>query len=65
VAELIRKLTNSSSDILYNEGEAIRQGLPDITLVREKIGWFPLIKMEDGLKRTVDYMKAMKGVLRM
>ena len=64
-AELIRKLTNSSSDILYNEGEAIRQGLPDITLVREKIGWFPLIKMEDGLKRTVDYMKAMKGVLRM
>ena len=65
IAEKIRQLTNSSADILYNEGEAGRQGVPDITLIREKIGWFPLIGLEDGLKRTVEYMKAMKGVLRM
>ena len=65
IAETVRRLTGSTADILYHEGDAARQGLPDITVLREKIGWFPLMQLEEGLKRTVEYMKAMKGVLRM
>ena len=40
-------------------------GLPDITAVREKLGWFPVVMLEDGLKEIVDYAKAHKSLVGM
>lgn len=39
-----------------------RQGVPDISLAKEKLGWFPVVPLEEGLKRTIDYMKGMTSV---
>lgn len=35
-----------------------RQGVPDISKVKETIGWFPLIPLVEGLRQTIDYFKA-------
>lgn len=36
------------------------QNLPDLTLAKEKLGWLPLIKLDDGLARTIEEMRASK-----
>lgn len=41
-----------------------RQGVPDIKKIRETCGWFPLISLEQGLQRTLDYFKAHRDLLR-
>ena len=33
------------------------QRQPDITLAKEKLGWEPVIKLDEGLARTIDYFK--------
>ncbi|MFA5070025.1 MAG: GDP-mannose 4,6-dehydratase [Patescibacteria group bacterium] len=43
-------------------GYVIKQSLPDITLAREALGWFPLVNLNDGLKKTIEYMKGLKAV---
>jgi UDP-glucuronate decarboxylase len=35
-----------------------QQRQPDITLAKEKMGWEPVIKLDDGLARTIDYFKS-------
>jgi UDP-glucuronate decarboxylase len=58
LAQKIIDLTGSSSRIIYEplpEDDPV-QRKPDITLAGELLnGWCPLIKLEDGLKRTIDY----------
>ncbi|MEO0474783.1 MAG: SDR family NAD-dependent epimerase/dehydratase, partial [Planctomycetota bacterium] len=34
------------------------QRKPDISLAKEKLGWEPKIKLDEGLKRTIDYFKS-------
>jgi len=38
-------------------------GLPDISLAREKLNWFPITRLEDGLKKTIEYIKAHRILL--
>jgi UDP-glucuronate decarboxylase len=35
-----------------------RQRQPDISLAKEKLGWEPVIKLDDGLARTIEYFKS-------
>lgn len=35
-----------------------RQRQPDISLAKEKLGWEPVIKLDEGLAKTVDYFKS-------
>jgi len=59
LALMIRKLSGSSSEIVYRQlpqDDPVRRR-PDITLVREKIGWEPKISITDGLLRTIDYFR--------
>jgi UDP-glucuronate decarboxylase len=35
-----------------------RQRQPDISLAKEKLGWEPLIKLEQGLGKTIEYFKS-------
>jgi dTDP-glucose 4,6-dehydratase len=57
LAETIKKLTNSSSEITFIErpidDPTVRQ--PDITLAKRELGWEPTIDFEDGLQRTLAY----------
>jgi UDP-glucuronate decarboxylase len=31
------------------------QRKPDISLAKEKLGWEPVVRLEDGLKKTITY----------
>jgi len=34
-----------------------RQRQPDISLAKEKLGWEPVITLDEGLQKTIDYFK--------
>ncbi len=56
-AELIIKLTNSNSKIVYKplpKDDPVRRK-PDISLAKEKLGWQPLVDIETGLRKTIEY----------
>jgi len=65
VAQLVIKLAGSSSGLENTESLPYwaRQGVPDITKAKEVFGWFPLVKLEDGLRQTIEYAKAHQRIL--
>jgi dTDP-glucose 4,6-dehydratase len=60
LAETIRELTDSSSEITFIErpvdDPSVRQ--PDITLAKRELGWEPVVEFRDGLRRTIDYFRS-------
>lgn len=60
-AERIIRLTGSSSKIIFNPlpADDPKQRQPDITLAGEKFGWQPVVPVEEGLKKTIDYFSAL------
>jgi len=58
-AKTIRTLTATKSEIVFKplpvDDPKVRQ--PDITKARAKLGWEPKVRLEDGLKRTIDYFR--------
>jgi len=60
LAHKIRELTGSSSEIVFRElpvnDPKVRR--PDISKAREKLGWEPLVDVDEGLKRTIDWFKS-------
>lgn len=65
VADEIIKMTNSSSKIIYKERlEFITPlCLPEISLAKEKLGWYPLVNLGQGLQKTLEYTRAHKQLL--
>ena len=59
LAELILKLTGSKSKIVYQPlpQDDPTQRCPVIDLAKEKLNWTPTVKLEDGLKVTIDYFR--------
>ncbi|MFA5047535.1 MAG: NAD-dependent epimerase/dehydratase family protein [Patescibacteria group bacterium] len=57
-------ITGSKSAVKYQKTEKYmgEQFLADITLAKEELGWFPIILLEDGLTKTIDYLKAQEGI---
>jgi UDP-glucuronate decarboxylase len=59
LAEKTLELTGSNSELinmpLPQDDPTQRQ--PDISLAKEKLGWEPVIKLEQGLASTIDYFK--------
>jgi len=57
LAEKVVNLTNSSSELIYKPlpHDDPTQRKPDISLAKEKLGWSPQVKLEDGLKKTINY----------
>lgn len=33
---------------------------PDISLAKEKLGWYPIVKLDEGLKRTIEYFRGIR-----
>ena len=65
VAQKIIEMTGSHSEIKYEPPLLFMtdQGLPDITKAKEKLSWVPLVRLEDGLQKAIDYTRAQKGVI--
>ena len=65
VARKIIELTSSTSQIKFEEEKTFMRelALPDISAVKEELGWFPLVILEDGLRKTVDFTRANKDLL--
>jgi len=57
LATRVIKLTNSSSDIIYKElpEDDPKRRRPDISLASSKLGWNPVIDLETGLQKTINY----------
>jgi len=39
-------------------------GLPDTRKAVDELGWIPLVRLEDGLKRTIEYTSVTKGLAK-
>jgi UDP-glucuronate decarboxylase len=59
IAELISKMTGSSSEIVYRPlpQDDPTQRCPDISLARRALDWRPKVKLEEGLPRTIEYFR--------
>ncbi|MDQ4149184.1 MAG: GDP-mannose 4,6-dehydratase, partial [Actinomycetota bacterium] len=59
IAELIRKLTDSESEITFEERPADDPEVrcPDLTKAKELLGWEPRISLEKGLADTVEWCR--------
>ena len=57
LAELVRKLTNSSSKLVFRPlpSDDPKQRKPDISKARQLLGWEPVTPLEEGLKHTIAY----------
>ena len=59
LAEKIIELTGSSSSIVEKPlpSDDPKKRRPDISLAKEKLGWEPTIRLEDGLRPTIEYFR--------
>lgn len=59
LAEKILEMTGSSSKIVYLPlpVDDPRQRRPDISLARKELSWEPLVNLETGLQKTIDYFR--------
>ncbi len=65
VANKIIEMTGSSSKIVFESPLLFMTplGLPDIRKAKELLGWMPLVRLEDGLQKAIDYTQAHKSLL--
>ncbi len=67
IAKKIVALVNSKSNIIHAPSDMFMTPLPipDISQIRNKLGWIPLMTIDKGLEKTIAVMSATKGVIRM
>ena len=64
LAEMVIKQTGSKSKLVYlslPEDDPI-QRQPNIDLAKEKLGWEPVVPLEEGLEKTIAYFKGKLGL---
>jgi len=64
ICEMIIKILDSKSKVKYADRHLFISELclPDITRAREELGWMPIVTLENGLKKTIDDLRASKGL---
>ncbi|TAN32755.1 NAD-dependent epimerase/dehydratase family protein [Patescibacteria group bacterium] len=65
VAQTIIDITNSESKIIFEAPLLFltKKGAPDLHYTKDALGWMPLVRLPDGLQKTVDYTIANKEAL--
>lgn len=65
VVNMIVDATESTSQIKIEDPLVFlsRKGVPDLHYVKDVLGWFPLVRLTDGLRKTIDYVIANKEAL--
>ncbi len=65
VAEQIIAMTNSNSAIVFEDPLVFmtKKGIPDLRRAKDDLGWIPLVRLEDGLSKTIDYAIANKEMV--
>ena len=66
VAEKIIQTTQSQSKVVFHPPLPFMRplGLPDITLAKTKLNWFPVVGLDAGLNQTIEYVKANRILLQ-
>lgn len=66
IAHTIKSMTSSQSSVEFRSSLLFMSplGLPDISRAKEKLGWYPLVSLEEGLKQTIEYVKANQNILQ-
>lgn len=63
-AEIVKKLTNSESEIIHSEDlpqdDPLRR-CPDITKAKELLSWEPNVGLENGLLKMIEYIKGLNN----
>ena len=64
LAKTIIKLTDSKSEIVFNEPmkDDPMQRKPDIDRAKNLLDWTPEVSLEIGLEKTISWMKGLKNV---
>lgn len=59
LAEKVLRLTGSKSKLVFKPlpHDDPKQRQPDITLAKAKLDWRPVIELDEGLERTIEYFK--------
>lgn len=65
IATMMIARAESTSEIVYEPAPLFltQMGLPNLTKARELLHWIPLMRLEDGLGKTIDYVRANKLLL--
>ncbi len=60
IAQKILELTGSGSRVRFEPPYThyIEAGVPDTTRAREILGWVPLVRLDDGLDKMIDFAKS-------
>lgn len=67
VANKIIAMTNSSSKISFEEPLMFlsKKGIPDLRRAKENLGWIPIVTLDEGLQKAIDFTMANKEMLTM
>ncbi|MBU1131898.1 GDP-mannose 4,6-dehydratase [Patescibacteria group bacterium] len=68
IADIVKKIieiSGSSSTVRTEPPKLFLRELanPNITKVKEALGWFPIVTLEDGLQKSIDFTRAHKDLL--
>jgi len=65
VANMIIQLTGSAARVAFEAPLVFltKKGMPDLRRAKESLSWIPLVRLEDGLRKTIDYTIANKESL--
>jgi len=66
VVNLILSLTESNSKLKVEPPLPFmkQQPVPDLSLVKSKIGWFPIVSINDGLRKTIEDTMSKMGLVK-
>lgn len=60
LAELVIELTGTDSDIVFRSlpVDDPKQRRPDLTVANRELGWEPVVPVDEGLRRTIEYLRS-------